>query len=777
MSPGPAVSSPASGGWWRLAVTAAWVSLFLRWFFLSPLSNNREIDRLSLSLVAPELISGVFLPESRPGGPGWHQLADRVDLVAVALLAWGCAWGWGRAARRWLGVPLGWNRSERLVLDLGLGLAWLSVVTLGLGSAGLMSRPVVLGVSLLGWALAFVPGKREGLTGGFDLTLQGLPANRWIWLVSVPFVLVIALGALLPSYDFDVNEYHFQGPREYLEAGRIHWLPHNVYTSFPFATEMLTLWSMIVRNDWYRGAVAGKLVLAMYALLTAGAVGATARRLFNPVAGWVAGLVWITSPWTCRISTIAYTEGALCFHVAASLLALVIWRQTRQAEQEIHGSGRLPQLDARCLLWLGALAGGAMACKYPGLVSVVVPSAAAAAVVTWRETRATIGAVETSSRPVPPFVARAFRLWPWGLGVVLFIGPWLLKNLIETGNPVYPLGWTVFGGADWDAELNAKWRRAHSSTDFSPGSVWALVTEMAGRSDWQTPWLCALAPLSLWPRQTRRVAGWLWLLLAWEFFTVWGLTHRLDRFWVPVLPVLAVLAGAGGAWLWEQLGEWSGGRFVRFGVGAMAALITLFNFTFAISPWGGYNGFLESFESASQFVAGFTAPELVHLNRQLPAGSRVLAIGDAEMFEARFPVVYNTVFDHSVFEEWVGGEAPQGRDGYPDHDARPLKSAEEIRDLLAARGITHLYVNWLEILRYRSPGNYGYTTFVSPARFAQLRDLGVLGEPWRIETAILPLDDLDAGRRAIVQSWGDQPTTTQQGVRSLKTFELFPVRR
>lgn len=757
-------------------LAALWLALFLLWFALTPLSNNRELDRLSLGLVAPELISGVLLPEPRPQGPGWHQLADRIDLVGVALLAWFCAWGWGRGARRWLGVPLGDGWGERLVLDVGLGLAWLSVLTLACGWCGWMSRPVILGASLLGWVFALWPGhpglvREERVTSAHE---NGTP--RWSWWVAAPFVLVITLGALLPSYDFDVNEYHFQGPREYLQAGRIQWLPHNVYTSFPFATEMLTLWSMIVRDDWYRGAVAGKLVLALYGVLTAGAVGAVTRRLFGSTAGVCAGLIWITSPWTCRISTIAYTEGALCFHVVASLLALVSWRQTRAAQATQAGSAWLFTLDARCLLWLGALAGGGMACKYPGLVSVVIPSAVAVALFAWRDSRS-VSVSDGSYRqstlgPLP----RIGRLWPWVLGVALFIGPWLLKNLVETGNPVYPLGWTIFGGADWDAELNAKWRRAHSSTDFSPTSVFALLLEMAGRNDWQTPWLFALAPLSLWPRTTRRTVGWLWLLVGWEFFTVWGLTHRLDRFWVPLLPVVAVLAGAGGAWLWNEVSNWGSGRSARMALRAAAVLVCLMNFTFAVSPWGGYNGFLESFDNASKFVAEFTAPELVHLNQHLPPGSRVLAIGDAEMFEARFPVAYNTVFDHSLFEEWLGGEARQGADGFPDHAQRPLKSADELRQALADRGITHLYVNWLEILRYRSPGNYGYTEFVSPGRFTQLRELGILGEPWRIETAVLPLDTLDPGRRDIVREWGE-PTITWKGQQLLKTFEVFPVRR
>lgn len=779
MSGAPIGQPPARiAGWGGMVpgvLSAVWLGLFLVWFALTPLSNNREIDRLSLGLVAPELISGVLLPEPRPQGPGWHQLADRIDLVAVALLAWGCAWGWGRGARRWLGVPLGDGWGERLVLEVGLGLAWLSVLTLACGWCGGMSRPIILGASLLGWVLAVWPQR-----GGAPALPPASPSAKTIgprgrWWVAAPFVLVITLGALLPSYDFDVNEYHFQGPREYLQAGRIHWLPHNVYTSFPFATEMLSLWSMIVRDDWYRGAVAGKLVLALYGVLTAGAIGAVARRLFGSTAGVFAGLIWITSPWTCRISTIAYTEGALCFHVAASLLALVIWRQTRAATPT--DSDPPARHDARCLLWLGALAGGAMACKYPGLVSVVVPSAVAVVVFAWRDSRSRSSSESGPAPSATGLLPLIGRLWPWGLGVVLFIGPWLLKNLVETGNPVYPLGWTIFGGADWDAELNAKWRRAHSSTDFTPASVVALLLEMAGRNDWQTPWLFALAPLSLWPRGTRQLVGWLWLLVGWEFFTVWGLTHRLDRFWVPLLPVVAVLAGAGGAWLWDEVAFWGSGRSARMALRALAALVWGMNFTFAVSPWGGYNGFLESFSAASKFVAEFTAPELVHLNQQLPPGSRVLAIGDAEMFEARFPVVYNTVFDHSIFEDWLGGEAAVGTDGFPDHAGRPLKSADEIRQILAAQGITHFYVNWLEILRYRSPGNYGYTPFVSPARFERLRELGVLGEPWRIETAVFALDELDPGRREIVHGWGDNPTLTRQGRMFLKTFEVFPVLR
>ena len=36
-----------------------------------------------------------------------------------------------------------------------------------------------------------------------------------------PFVVVMILGSMLPSIDFDVLEYHLQGPKEYYQAGHI----------------------------------------------------------------------------------------------------------------------------------------------------------------------------------------------------------------------------------------------------------------------------------------------------------------------------------------------------------------------------------------------------------------------------------------------------------------------------------------------------------------------------------------------------------------------------
>src|SRR5262249_6015242 len=131
------------------------------------------------------------------------------------------------------------------------------------------------------------------------------------------------LGSMLPAVDFDVLEYHLEGPKEYFQSGRIAFLPHNVYTNMPFGVEMLQLLAMEVLGDWWWGALAGQLLVALFAPAAAVMIGATAGSLSRR-AGWIAALVYLSTPWTYRLAVISYVEGPLCYYHAA--LVWAFWR-------------------------------------------------------------------------------------------------------------------------------------------------------------------------------------------------------------------------------------------------------------------------------------------------------------------------------------------------------------------------------------------------------------------------------------------------------------------
>lgn len=732
------------------------------------------------------LINAIDPPQPAVGDPearqlwkqaGWKNLPQRFGMYVVSLWILAGAWGWGELMLRALHLRTGLRLSERLCFAFGSGLALISLLVLGCGLAGWMSIPV-LGAAITTGPLGEIFVVAAGLRKLAEIKSNLIPRSTsklhalkeyWPLIAAIPFLMCYVGGAFLPEVDFDVKEYHFGGPKEWFLAQQISFLPHNVYTSFPFLTEMLTLLGMVLYGDWYWGALAGKGVLMCFSLLTALGLFAAGRRWFSTQVGIWAALIHLTTPWIYRISIIAYAEGGVTFYLFASLFAVMLFLDqlpkkhvgpdappridsNEQGMRSIapggnetrEGSGlhSLPQIPL-CLL-AGILAGSAMACKYPGVVSVVFPIGIAAVVMTLQRSR--------SWRFVAA-VGVAFSL-----GVILAIGPWLVKNWCETRNPVYPLLYSVFGGADWNSELDLKWKQAHSPNHHHLVDLGEKFIDVTLKADWLSPLLFGLAPLACWGMWNQRRVKWLWVYVAYLFGTWWVLTHRIDRFWVPLIPVVTLLAAAGACW--------NPSRWWRYGIGVAAGLALCFNLAFITSSLCGYNAYLLDLNVAAEQTARITAPEIVLLNSQLPRGSKVLCVGEAELFDARFPYVYNTVFDQSIFEQWCGADGPTSSKD------RPLKPADEIKQLLRAQEITHILVNWQEILRYRT--TYGYTEFVTPRRFQMLQESKILGDAWSHPAHQL-LDSAPVAIRLEIQRWGPELIHQTQGRTFYKTFEVFPV--
>ncbi|MGH7127486.1 MAG: hypothetical protein ACREIV_02880, partial [Planctomycetaceae bacterium] len=119
------------------------------------------------------------------------------------------------------------------------------------------------------------------------------------------------------------------------------------------------------------------------------------------------------------------------------------------------------------------------------------------------------------------------------------------------------------------------------------------------------------------------------------------------------------------------------------------------------------------------------------------------------------------VFDRSIFEQWTAADGSQ----------RALRDTTEIRETFAEHGITHVYVNWQELLRYRT--SYGYTDFVSPQPLGQLVDRGVLGEPQALHYG--RVKDLSEAHREELETWAPSLIRTVGGERLYVAAEVYPV--
>ena len=715
-------------------IAAVWICGFL-WLFFRSSIEDPDLPRTALwSMMADEVL-GLSDAPSDPARlvpqSGIRFLSQRLPLFSWAAVILVLAAVHGDAICLLTLRRYRLFRTEEVIIRLGTGLGILSTVTLCCGLAGHLTRLAISLPALASFAVCcFIRWKSRKET---PVLITRFPekenSSRIIrilaLIVIVPFAVYLLLGSVSPPTDFDVREYHLQGPKEWFQQGRIDFLPHNVYTSFPFLTEMLSLTGMIFAADWWHGALVGQIVLATFQILSTLSVFSIARRWICLNAAWLAALIFLTTPWTLRISLIAYAEGALTFYlIAATMCALLV----RQIPGRVLGISFIT----------GLLAGCSMASKYTGLISVILPTAAVIAI----QFRNSQDASAIDSRTLL-HAANRWRplLLPaaaFSLGVTAMIAPWLLKNLIETGNPVYPLAYSVFGGSEWSSEMDARWKPAHAASEHHLSRIPEHILGAAVYNKWTSGLLFALAVPSvlLWRRnRTLRV---ILCQIVWGFATWWALTHRIDRFWIPMIPLLSLAAGA--TWFISTSRAWK--SFVV----TVIAVVTLFNVRFCGLALVGFHVGLMDLEAARQTTI---RSDIRDLNETLPSNARVLMVGEAEVFDATFPLAYNTVFDECLFESWTT---------LPDDSQRPVTERrmlppEQTLQKLRKQGITHIFVNWGAVLRYRM--TYGYTAYVDPARFEQLLDDGVL-----------------QSRRVLLhQPWKTLSDTEQSMVKSWRGFE------
>ena len=780
MDRSPADTSPHTGiaVRWGLAVVALFVGL--GWFLSQSLQNNGDFSRHAIFLLMPDWLGEFVSPTPASGDlgstSGWQYFPERLPLLGYAAVLLAMSWCWGNGVVRHL-LPtdeLG-DRIERFYWTQVTGVAIWGTFTLLLGLMGAL-YPLVF------WLVGFAPLILELATRKkqpTDVGKKALPAKQhWSGLgitcsiAVAPFLLAMLLGALLPSTDFDVREYHLGGAKEFYQRGRVEMLPHDVYTSFPFLTEMLCLSGMVLKRDWFTGAQVGQVVLAAFAPLTALGLFVAARRWLGTTAAWFAVLIHLTCPWTYRISIIAYAEGGLaCFLFATFFAAL----------RSIEATD--PRTVRRWTLLAGLLAGAAASCKYPAVLTVVIPLGI---MLLFGQLWPRLPLSPPPPRPLSHLLRHGLL---FTLGVLTTFGPWLGKNLCETGNPVYPLLYSVFGGADWDEASNAKWKAGHPLPLKDITGLGWLARDTKDRlwdvflgSDWQSGLYLALvvaAVMAIWqarPPQPGRLAShsvlllgfgyFLWLFWTWQYFT-----HRIDRFWVPMLPICSLLAGAGLASLWDSVHDFLPNRtrevyfLLRSPIALSVLAMVLFNLTLATSGLGGNNAYLMEFEAFHQKFKTRCVAYVESLN--LTPTDKVLFVGEAELFDAKFPYEYNTVFDHSIFEQDCSAAQP----GIPSAE-QTLRPAKEILDAWHARGITYVVVNWSEILRYRT--TYGYTDFVHPSRFKTLVDAGVLIPDSRFQP--IPLENLAKEKQAEITRWAPElEYTSSLSSPQVKLYEAYRV--
>ncbi len=555
---------------------------------------------------------------------------------------------------------------EQLVFSAGLGLICFSLLTFGLALAGLLYRwlfwVLLVGGGLLLW--------REFRDLGRALIQATWPRPRGRWPIFLSLFTVATLLTLLPlgltpPINWDSLVHHLVSPDRYLQAHRFTVEFDNYLLFSPAFTEMLFTAGMGLKGD-----VVPRLVHFGYLLLTLGALGAFAARYWERRLGLLAVALFLSFPTAVQISPWAYVDVTLAFYNFAALYALLNWL----SQEELGTDGK--QVGSAAWGWLvvaGLFCGASASVKYNGVMTPFILGI----VLIWALFRRRLSARH--------FLSGLLVVAGLTLAVA---APCYVKNLVVTGNPIYPMAW---GGREWN-EIADRWLEpAGPETSLLELAIlpWRLtVLGQQGTVAYDatfSPLFLTLLPLLLLVR--RQAAGLGELMLAAAVgYLLWiasGLiaTRGLflnGRWLVPLFVPLSLLC----AYALEGLRAWDRKTFsLRRVLMMLTGLVLVFAWlsqmllTTGLNPWLYLAGYQSRDDYRDQYIPQRFNQAITYLNESLTDQDRVLFIWEPRSYGCRVPHEADVLFDN--FAQSLA------RYGSPEEVAAGLRS----------EGYSHLLVN------------------------------------------------------------------------------------
>lgn len=603
------------GALWLLAVLLAYASTH------KPFSP----DELLTALLAAWRVIVVVGIVSLAGGLGFRILNGRADQpLSQAVL---------QAA-----LGLGIFGAATLILGATLGLRpWLFASLLTLGG-------VLLGRNLLRWWESWSAMKQTwNLSGRF---------GKFIALAVLSIVTCAFFVSLAPPLHFDALTYHLAIPQAYMQAGRVAYLPENMFWGMPEQTEMLYTLAIL-----FGGTEAATLLgWAMGLLTLAGLLGFTAERL-GQRAGWAAIACLLAGETFSASLSWGYVEWPAMLFGISMLIAFAHWMNGKALKN---------------IALAGTFAGMALATKYT--TGVIAIAGVVIILSEWKN----IGAR-----------AAIKSIFLFGLIIILVMLPWLSKNLLATGNPVYPL---LFPSGAMDQIRVDFYQKNTVARPWFESFVLAWQATVLG-VEGKVGYSASIGPLLLglgvlaglgWrarPKSERdaiRLAAVMTGvgLVAWVIASQSAGLLIQSRLYFAMFPAWAALAGAG-------FGAFEGLKIpgVRFGRVAAALILLALGFsastTIRQTQRQGAVDVLLGLRSSDRYVSdnlGWYAAAMQSI-RDLPPGSRVLML-----WETRSLDCLPKCDPDEVIDRWF-------------HDMRVYKNAEALLAEWQAQGYTHLLVS------------------------------------------------------------------------------------
>lgn len=539
--------------------------------------------------------------------------------------------------------------------SIGSGLAILSTITFFFGIFGFLYKSVfyiLLSILFVFSLKNFIYRKNSKMP---ELKFQG----TFLTITFFVFFAVSFVGALTPPTFYDSLVYHLAIPLQYVKNHRIIKIESNIFSNFPQNIEMLYTMAIILYDD----ILANLIHFVFFPLITLSIYGFL-REKYDDKISIFASLIFAVTPAVVMLASGTYIDLGLTFYLFLSFVSVMKWTET---------------IQNKWLVLSGLLCGFSLGIKYTAGISVAIFILIIFHTAVLKR--------ENIFSKIIIFVSSAF----------LAFLPWLVKNYIFTGNPVFPF--YIFGNVPDYIQKYVSHVSQHGTKGISdffnlPWNITMDGIKFGGGFDIIGPFYLVFLPVLFLITKTDKLIkiSFAYLIL---YFFFWSISAKVLRFLIPIFPVAAIVFSI---CIFKFINESNLTKnivkiiFSAIIISNFAVLLFIQNFITPLPQLFG-NITKDDYLSSKVLNPNNFYPAVKFMNETFDANSKTVFVGEARNYYTNFNAVSSSPFDPDVFT----------------YLANDSKTAEELLIKLQNAGFTNIFWSQMEYERLKNgfrPNNF-----------------------------------------------------------------------
>jgi len=441
---------------------------------------------------------------------------------------------------------------------------------------------------------------------------------------------------MVPPYSADALKYHLATPKTFIVEHRITFIPI-MFFNFPQGSAMLYALGMLLFKD-----TVGILMNAFMGILAAVAIYSFSRRRLGKNIALMSSAIFLSLPLISHYALSGCPDLGMILYTLLAFFSFFEWIENN---------------DNKYLILSGVFCGFVISWKYIGIYSLVGIFVLLTIVLV------------SNRRGVIPLLLFLAPL-------VIIGSPWYLRNLIVSGNPVWPMFYPILGGKGWNMavyqagvremeNLYSQLGKGLKGLILGPWVINWRMTDFFARAG-IGPLFLGLLPLWFLIRKQRLHT--FILLFAFIFYLMWFPFSQYGRFLMPALALLCIPIAHIVCTLCQR------GRIVKYATATTLTIWLICSTGVAAQQTAHFLPAIVGFESKDEFLSKTTwfYEDIRWMNENLPKDAVVLS-------------------DHTMLYYLDRNYVWGGIDHQGAIDYSKLPDADALAARLSELGVTHVF--------------------------------------------------------------------------------------